>query len=96
MEIIGMENHRVLAVHRGGTVERTLLLANLGDATANVVVSLLPGHWRNAVDSADETWRGKGSLLPREFAAAGENEFSILARSCALFVRDKEHPSPSA
>lgn len=94
LDVIDFESHRVLAVHRWRADERTLFTANLGEAAATVTVSLLRGHWRKVVDSADQTWRGAGSLSPREFDAMEENSFALAAKSCALFVRDKDERGP--
>lgn len=94
LDVIGFESDRVLAVHRWRADDRTLLMANLGEAAATVTVSLLRGHWRKIVDSADQTWRGAGSLSPQEFDTVGENGFTLAAKSCALFVRDKEGQGP--
>jgi hypothetical protein len=52
------------------------------------------GHWRKLIDSADETWRGSGSSLASELQADHES-LSLLARSFALFVRDKTETAVS-
>jgi hypothetical protein len=54
-----------------------------------VALSVPDGRWRSLVDSADETWRGKGSLLPREFRAYNEKPLNVTARSFALFVHEE-------
>jgi len=95
MEVIGLETDQVLAVHRWRENERALLVANLNKTEATVTLALPRGHWRKMIDSADATWRGSGSLLPREFQADGESSFSLLARSFALFVGDRAQPGVS-
>ena len=92
VEVIGFDRDRALAVHRRRAEDRTLLVANLSDEATTVSVSLLSGRWRKAVDSADQTWRGAGGLSPQEFDTNGENSFALAARSCALFVRDRDEP----
>jgi maltooligosyltrehalose trehalohydrolase len=87
MEVIGFDTEQVLVVHRWRADERAFFVANLNKTDATVTLALPRGHWRKLIDSADESWRGGGSLLPREFQADGEN-FSLLARSFALFVHD--------
>jgi maltooligosyltrehalose trehalohydrolase len=87
MEVIGFDTEQVLVMHRWRADERALFVANLNKTDATVTLALPRGHWRKLIDSADETWRGGGSLLPQEFQADGEN-FSLLARSFALFVHD--------
>jgi len=84
----GFAKERVIVVHRWRGEERALLIANLGVAEAVVCLSIPGGDWRNVVDSASETWRGKGSLLPRDFRAAAEIHFRLMPRSFALFVRE--------
>ena len=89
MEVEGFEKERVIVVHRWQDEDLAFLIANLGAAQACVSLSVAGGHWRNVVDSADETWRGKGSLLPRDFCASAENQLALMPRSVALFVREK-------
>ena len=89
MKVEGFEKERVIVVHRWQDEDLAFLIANLGAAQACVSLSVAGGHWRNVVDSADETWRGKGSLLPRDFRAAAENQLALMPRSMALFVREK-------
>ena len=94
MEVIGFDTEQVLVVHRWREDERSLFVANLSKTDATVTLALPRGHWRKLIDSADETWRGSGSLLASELQADNES-FSLLARSFALFVRDKTAISES-
>ena len=96
MEVIGFENDHVLAVRRWRDDERALLLANLNTSAAAITLDLPEGHWRKIIDSADETWRGAGSMLLRDVQGAVECNFSLLARSFALFVRNPAERAGSA
>ncbi len=87
MEVSGLDAEQVLVVHRWRKDERSLLLANLKKSDATVTLALPPGHWRKLIDSADQTWRGGGSLLGRDLPAHGQ-KVSLSARSFALFLRD--------
>lgn len=88
MEVIGLESDKVLAVRRWRESERALLVANLNQTDTTVTVALARGPWRKVIDSADETWRGSGSLIARDIQSDGEADFSLMARSFALLVQD--------
>ncbi|HET9917504.1 MAG TPA: malto-oligosyltrehalose trehalohydrolase [Candidatus Binatia bacterium] len=87
--VAGVDNQRVIIASRCRGDDHALLIANLAAVQASVSLPVPSGHWRNVVDSADETWRGKGSLLPRDFRAEAESQFLLVPRSFALFVREK-------
>jgi len=87
-QVDGFEKERVIVVHRWHGEDRALLVANLGAAQTSASLSVPGGQWRNVVDSAEETWRGKGSRLPRDFRAEAKTELTLMPRSFALFVRE--------
>ena len=95
VEVLGFDKEQVMVVHRWYEGEQALLIANLAAQQASVPVLIPPGHWRKVVDSADETWRGKGSLLLGELEGGVENRLALAARSFALFLRDEAEPSTS-
>jgi hypothetical protein len=89
MNVADCETERVIIVQRWREEAGALFIANLSAAQTTVPVSVARGHWRNVVDSADETWRGKGSLLPRDFSAESATRLSLVPWSFAQFVREK-------
>ncbi|HEX9455290.1 MAG TPA: malto-oligosyltrehalose trehalohydrolase [Candidatus Binatia bacterium] len=89
MKVASFEKEQVMVVQRSHGAALALLVANLSAVPAAVTLSVPDGRWRSVVDSADETWRGKGSLLPREFRAADEKPLNVTARSFALFVHEE-------
>jgi len=89
MNVASFEKQQVMAVQRSLGAAIALLVANLSAVAAPVTLSLPDGRWRSVIDSADQTWRGKGSLLPREFRTLGEESLNVTARSVALFVHEK-------
>jgi maltooligosyltrehalose trehalohydrolase len=94
LEVSGFDTEQVLVMHRWRADERSLFVANLSKTDATVTLALPRGHWRKLIDSADETWRGSGSLLAREIQADAEN-LALLGRSFALFVHEKAEPAMS-
>jgi hypothetical protein len=89
MKVASFEKEQVMVVQRSHGAALALLIANLSAVPAAVTLSVPDGRWRSLVDSADETWRGKGSLLPREFRADGEKPLNVTARSFALFIHEE-------
>ncbi len=89
INVADCETERVIIVQRWREEACALFIANLSAAQASVAVSIPRGHWRNVVDSADQTWRGKGSLLPRDFSAESTTSLSLVPWSFAQFVREK-------
>jgi maltooligosyltrehalose trehalohydrolase len=93
MEVVGFEAEQVLVVHRWHESEQTLLLANFNLQDVTVPLLIPPGRWRTLIDSADETWRGKGSLLSRELESGADRMLTIAATSFALFRQDATAPT---
>ena len=89
INVADCETERVIIVQRWREEACALFIANLSAAQASVAVSIPRGRWRNVVDSADQTWRGKGSLLPRDFSAESTTSLSLVPWSFAQFVREK-------
>ena len=95
VEVLGFDKERMMVVHRWYEGTQAVLVANLGAQQASASVLIPPGHWRKVVDSADETWRGKGSLLLSELEGGAEDGLALAARSFALFLLDKAEPPTS-
>jgi maltooligosyltrehalose trehalohydrolase len=95
VEVLGFDKERMMVVHRWYEGTQAVLVANLGAQQGSAPVLIPPGHWRRVVDSADETWRGKGSLLLSELEGGAEERLELVARSFALFLLDKEEPPTS-
>jgi len=95
VEVLGFDKERMMVVHRWYEGTQAVLVANLGAQQASASVLIPPGHWRKVVDSADETWRGKGSLLLSELEGGAEVRLALAARSFALFLLDKTEPPTS-
>jgi maltooligosyltrehalose trehalohydrolase len=89
VQVEGFDLEQVITVQRSRGDALALLIANLSAVEASVAPTIPAGQWRSVIDSADETWRGKGSALPRSFRAEEAKPLHLMARSFALFVRDK-------
>jgi maltooligosyltrehalose trehalohydrolase len=85
MKVVAYENEKILAIERWDGADRILLIANLNTAPQTASIEGFGGGWRKILDSADEKWRGPGSLTENDFACARGSRISLAPRSFALF-----------
>lgn len=78
VEAVANEATRTLMAQRSDDDgEEAALIFHFGTAATRASVSLQPGRWRRALDSASVQWRGPGSEVPEELDSAGEVTLSL-------------------
>jgi maltooligosyltrehalose trehalohydrolase len=92
MKVVAYENEKILAIERWDGADRILLIANLNTAPQTASIEGFGGGWRKILDSAEENWRGPGSLTENDFACARGSRISLAPRSFALFHCQRTAP----
>jgi maltooligosyltrehalose trehalohydrolase len=82
----GMEDQRVLWLHRHHDKDEIWLLMNFNRATVNCRFPARTGNWRKLIDSADPQWRGPGARLPAKIE--GGQQVALPPHSLALFTKE--------
>jgi maltooligosyltrehalose trehalohydrolase len=92
MKVVAHENEKIVAIERWDGADRILLIANLNTTSQTASVEVFGGSWRKLLDSAEENWRGPGSLTENDFACARGSRVSLAPRSFALFHCQRTAP----
>jgi maltooligosyltrehalose trehalohydrolase len=85
MEVVAHPNEKILAIERKDSTDRTLLIANLDTIAQSALVNVAGGSWRKVLDSAEEKWRGPGTLLAQELDGRECGPVRLAPRSFGLF-----------
>ena len=85
MEVVARPNEKILAIERGDSTDRTLLIANLNTIAQSVPINVAGGCWRKVLDSAEEKWRGPGTPLAQELDGPECGQVKLAPRSFGLF-----------
>lgn len=85
MKVVGYENEKIVAIERWDGADRILLIANLNTTSQTASVEVFGGAWHKILDSAEEKWRGPGTLLDDELDGRECDRIKLAPRSVALF-----------
>ncbi|MBI2090938.1 MAG: malto-oligosyltrehalose trehalohydrolase [Deltaproteobacteria bacterium] len=87
MDVRGYEKDRVLLVRRWTDNDEIFIILTFAQKETLVSLPVPEGHWHKLVDSADERWRGGGTLVPKELDSEGEISLHLNPTAVALFAR---------
>lgn len=90
MEVLTYEGERFFFLRRWNGNSQVFAVFNFGDAETATAVSIPGGRWRKLLDSADERWQGKGTLVPEILDSEGKASLALSPMSLALFARENE------
>jgi maltooligosyltrehalose trehalohydrolase len=82
----------VLVLHQAD-LDTIATLFHFGEAPAKLRLSLPPGSWTIAIDSADPAWHGKRAASMAAASASGDQEISVQARSFVVLKRSASVPA---
>jgi maltooligosyltrehalose trehalohydrolase len=85
MKVTAHENEKVLRIERWDGAERILLIANLDTTPQTAPTELGGASWRKLLDSAEERWRGPGTLLDAKLENRERDRIKLVPRSFGLF-----------
>jgi maltooligosyltrehalose trehalohydrolase len=85
MKVVAHENEKILAIERSDAADRVLLVANLNTSPQTAPVEVFGGAWHKILDSAEEKWRGPGTLLDDELDGRQCDRIKLAPRSFGLF-----------
>ena len=90
MEVSGLEKEKILFVRRWKENEEVFIIFNFDDSQRSVDLPIPAGYWRKQFDSEDESWGGKGSLIPQLLYSEGQISLALNSKAFILFVRGQE------
>jgi maltooligosyltrehalose trehalohydrolase len=88
MDVISLEEERVLAVRRWSGHSETLVVFNFNDRESKPLQNIPYGVWRKRLDSSDSRWTGNGATAPDVLDATRIR--SIMVQPHGVVVFEKE------
>jgi maltooligosyltrehalose trehalohydrolase len=88
MDVRGIEEHRLLFLRRWSGDNEAIALFNLDDGQTSVTLPVPAGRWHKRLDSAEERWHGRGSVMPQRLSLKGEVTVTLSPWSFALFIKE--------
>jgi maltooligosyltrehalose trehalohydrolase len=90
LEALVLEKEKVLWVRRWRGEEEVFIIFNFGDSRISVNLPLPAGNWQKQIDSEDEKWNGRGSLVPDPLNSEGQAFLSLHPKTFILLSRTEE------
>jgi maltooligosyltrehalose trehalohydrolase len=88
MDVISLEEERILAVRRWNGKSETLSVFNFNDGESRSLQNIPYGTWRKRLDSSDSRWAGNGATVPDVLDATRIR--SIVVQPHGMVVFEKE------
>ena len=90
LEVTTDEPENILVVRRWSRESEALTVFNFAGAPAAKRLRLSAGRWVKLLDSAEEKWRGGGSLIPAEIDCTGEVTLPLHSTAFVTLGRTEE------
>jgi hypothetical protein len=85
-----VDEEKVLWGRRWCEEEAAFLAFNFGNSRLTVNLPIPSGDWRKQLDSEDQKWEGRGSLVPDTLYSGGQFSLSLPPQSFTVFSRNEE------
>lgn len=90
LKLDALEEERVICMHRAADGEEVLVILCLNSRGVEAAVPVPRGHWEKILDSAEEKWRGEGSLVPSLVESSGRpTSLSLPPVSVLVFAKTR-------
>lgn len=86
-EINLLDREQAVIIYRRHKASRAIMIANFGEADADISLSIPVGKWKKIIDSSDSRWLGRGSRLPKMLG--GKAKICVRPFSLSIYVRGK-------
>lgn len=90
MDVISLEEDRVLAVRRWNGSSEILTIFNFSDEKKPLFQNIPYGIWRKRLDSSDMRWLGKGTAIPEVVDAGQVRSITLQPQEVVLFEKEIE------
>jgi len=87
-DIRAIEKHKLLLLHRWKGDNEVIVLFSLNNNQTAITLPVPAGRWQKWLDSAEERWQGKGSIVPERLSSKGEAAITLGPWSFALFIKE--------
>jgi maltooligosyltrehalose trehalohydrolase len=87
-DIRALEERKLLFLHRWKEDNQVMALFNLNNNQTSVTVPTPAGSWHKRLDSAEERWEGKGSVVPQWLSSKREVIVTLSPWAFAVFIKE--------
>lgn len=87
LDVFGFEDKKVLFVRRWKGGSEVFSIFNFNSADARLAVPATGGVWKKILDSSENIWNGRGTLLPEKMTKG--KEITVRSNSLALYVKER-------
>ena len=88
MDIRIIEEHKLLFLRRWNGNSEAVIALNFSDGQTLVALPFPAGRWQKWLDSAEERWDGRGSVVPQWLSSKGEATVTLGPWAFALFIKE--------
>jgi maltooligosyltrehalose trehalohydrolase len=88
MDIKAIEDHKLLFVRRWNGDNEIIALFSLSEHQESVTLLVPAGRWQKRLDSAEEQWQGKGSIVPQWLSSNGGVTVTLSPWTFVLFIKE--------
>ncbi|MBI2880185.1 MAG: malto-oligosyltrehalose trehalohydrolase [Candidatus Tectomicrobia bacterium] len=88
--VAGFERERVLFVRRWSGESRACAIFHFGGTEVSLGLPIPPGRWRRRLDSEEERWLGRGSLVSERLHSGGEVALTLRPAAFVLLSREED------
>jgi len=87
-DIRAIEERKLLFLHRWKGDNEVMALFNLNNNQTSVTLPIPVGRWCKRLDSAEERWDGRGTILPQWLSSKREVTVTLSPWAFALFIKE--------
>jgi maltooligosyltrehalose trehalohydrolase len=88
MEVLGYEKERIIFIRRWDENNQAIVVFNFSYRQTSVVLPFPSGLWHRRLDSAEERWQGKGSIVPEQLSSKGGVTVTLSPWAFVLFSEE--------
>ncbi len=90
MDVISLEEERILAVRRWNGDSEILAVFNFNERRPQSLQNIPCGVWRKRLDSSDSRWAGKGAMVPDLMDATQIRSITVQPHGVVLFEKEPQ------
>ncbi len=88
LEVRDFADGKLLFLRRWSKDNEVIMVFNFNQDNTSVTMSFPAGRWHKRLDSAEERWQGKGSIVPEQIDSKGESAFTFSPWAFVLFIKE--------
>jgi maltooligosyltrehalose trehalohydrolase len=88
MDVRTIKEHKLLFLRRWNGDSEVIMASNFSDGETPVALPFPAGRWQKWLDSAEEMWHGRGSVVPQRLSSKSEVTVTLGPWAFVLFSKE--------